>query len=65
MIFICSFCIGYQAAMKIYRFSLIGLLWGKPCIPLYSPASGFRLLKPKSAVRVFPKFHYSLISAFL
>ncbi|KAE9373807.1 hypothetical protein N431DRAFT_337271 [Stipitochalara longipes BDJ] len=50
IIFICIVGVGFPAAMQIYRFSLVGMFWGTPCIPFFSQAVGFQVYKPKAVV---------------
>ncbi|KND93730.1 hypothetical protein TOPH_01647 [Tolypocladium ophioglossoides CBS 100239] len=53
VVLVCTYYSGFQTAIQMYRFSFIGLCWGTPCIPVMSPASGFRLrlCKPKTVFR--------------
>ncbi|KLJ10738.1 hypothetical protein EMPG_13881 [Blastomyces silverae] len=47
----CTFLSGVETSVRIYQFSLIGLLWGTPCIPHFSASSGVSLSKPKTSLQ--------------
>ncbi|PGH04562.1 hypothetical protein GX51_03393 [Blastomyces parvus] len=51
IIMTCTFLSGMETSIRIYQFSLIGLLWGTPCIPHFSASSGMNLSKPKTVLR--------------
>ncbi|OJD26188.1 hypothetical protein ACJ73_02434 [Blastomyces percursus] len=51
IVILCTFLAGVETSIRIYQFSLIGLLWGTPCIPHFSPSAGVSLSKPKTMLR--------------
>ncbi|KAF3759928.1 hypothetical protein M406DRAFT_75309 [Cryphonectria parasitica EP155] len=48
VVLVTTYLTGVETSLRMYRFSLIGLGWGTPCIPLFSPSKGLHLVKPKS-----------------
>lgn len=48
-----TYMCGLYTAIRIHRFLAIGMLWGIPCMPGFSPSEGLRIYKPKAVV--FPR----------
>lgn len=52
MVFFFTFFSGIHSAWEMYRFSLIGLCWGTPCVPTFSSSAGLHFFKPKTVVSI-------------
>lgn len=53
MVIVCTIYSGFKPAIVMYRFALLGLGWGTPCVPYLMPKCGLRLYKPKDIVCPF------------
>ena len=49
MIYSSHLC-GFETALRLQRFLAIGMLWGSPCVPMYTAKWGLKMVKPKRVV---------------